>query len=193
MCGQLALRVRRRTRESDNQDVIASPRAGLKQSPSPFRSKVRHHRDLGLTLIESLVATVILAMVAAGAAMALSTGLGAQRDANLQLLAGIAAEQQVSTIMTAPYASSSTFAGIEAVGGMLSPPRVTAALIEVRDPLGPAFSAFGRTTVVTAVTRTFPQYQNFAQPGWRIQVTVTNAQGRVYAALERFRAQELQP
>lgn len=147
----------------------------------------------GLTLIEGLVATVILSMVASGAAMALSTGLGAQRDANLQLLAGIAAEQQVSMIMTAPYALVPTFAGEEAVGGLLAPPRFNASLTEVRDSMGAAFAGFARTTVTTAETRTFPQYQNFALPGWRVQVTVTNAQGRVYASIDRFRAQELEP
>lgn len=150
-------------------------------------------RCLGLTLIEALVSTVILSMVASGAAMALSTGLGAQRDANLQLLAGIATEQQCSTIMSAPYANTPNFAGVEAVGAMLAPPRLNGSLVEVRDPMGTAFSALGRTTVVTAMTLTFPQYNNFAQPGWRIQVTVTNAQGRVYASTERFRVQELEP
>lgn len=147
----------------------------------------------GLTLIEGLIASVILSIVAAGAAMALTTGLGAQRESGRQLLAALAAEQQVSTIMTAPFASASSFAGVEAVGGMLAPPRITAGGESVRDSLGPAFAMFGRTTVVTAENRSFAQYENFVIPGWRIQVTVTDAGGRVYASVERFRAQELEP
>lgn len=147
----------------------------------------------GVTLIEALVSTVILSMVAAGAAMALTTGLGAQRDANLQLLAGLAAEQQVSLMMTAPYASVPNYGGTEVTGGMLAPPRFNASLTEIRDPMGPAFASLGRTTVVTAQTRGFPQYENVLLPGWRIQVTVMDAHGRVYASIDRFRVQELDP
>jgi len=146
-----------------------------------------------MTLIEGLVASVVLALVAAGAAMALGVGIGAQRDAQRQLLAGIAAEQQVSTIMTAPYADSDDYAGSEAVGALLSPPRPTTSGTLVRDPLGSAFSEFARTTTVTATTRTFAQYNNFSVPGWKIRVTVTDAAGRVYADIERFRAEEIQP
>ena len=180
--------------------------AGSRSSPARTRSACaggqrvvdarrpcRSCRRRGLTLIEGLIATVILALTAAGAAMALQVGLGAQRDARRQLLAGIAAEQQVSTLMSLPFAATPTLAGIEPVGGMLAPPRKNSALADVRDPMGPAFAEFGRTTVVTAQTRTFPQYENFAIAGWRIQVTVTDAQGRVFATAERFRAQELQP
>lgn len=145
----------------------------------------------GFTLIEGLVASIILAMTAAGAAMALLSGLGAQRDAAKQLLASLAVEQQISMIMSAPYASVATFAGVEAVGGLLAPPRLNSALAEVRDPMGPAFADFGRTTTVTAETRTFPQYNNFAIPGWKIQVTVTDANGRIYASAIRFRGQEI--
>lgn len=158
-----------------------------------MRPTTRWRKRRGLTLIEGLVASVILSMSAAAAAMALTAGLGAQRDANLQLLAGLAAEQQVSMIMTASFAATPSFAGTEAVGAMLAPPRLTAGLSEVRDPMGIAFASLGRTTVVTAVTRTFPQYENFALDGWRIQVTVTDANGRVYASIERFRAPELEP
>jgi len=146
-----------------------------------------------MTLIEGLIASIILSIVAAAAAMALTTGVGAQRDSGRQLLAALAAEQQISTLMTSPYAQTPNFAGTEAVGAMLAPPRLNASLSEVRDPMGPAFAMFGRTTTVTAQTRTFAQYQNFALPGWRIQVTVTDASGRVYASVERFRAQEAQP
>lgn len=153
----------------------------------------RSRRPYGVTLIEALVSTVILSMVAAGAAMALTTGLGAQRDANLQLLAGLAAEQQVSLLMTAPYASVPNYAGTENPGGMLAPPRFNASLTEIRDPMGPAFAALGRSTTVTALSRAFPQYENFSLPGWRIQITVTDANGRVYASIDRFRAQELEP
>lgn len=147
----------------------------------------------GTTLIEGLVASVVLALVAAGASMALGIGVGAQRDAQRQLLAGIAAEQQISTIMSAAYSETSSFAGVEEVGALLTPPRPTSSGSLVRDPMSAAFADFGRTTTVTAETRTFATYNNFSVPGWKIKVTVTDATGRVLADLERFRAQEVEP
>lgn len=143
--------------------------------------------------MEGLIASVIVAIVAATAAMALGTGVGAQRDAGRQLLAGIAAEQQISSIMSAPYAQTPSWAGTEAVGTMLSPPRPNASGMMVRDPLGSAFAELGRTTTVVAETRTFATYNNFSVPGWRIEVTVHDAAGRVHAHIVRFRAQELEP
>ncbi len=155
----------------------------------------RHRRraTLGLTLIEGLVASVILAIVAAGASMALGVGVGAQREAQRQLLAGIAAEQQISTVMSAAYADSPTYAGTEATGQMLTPPRPNASGTPVRDSMGAAFSIFGRTTTVTAETRTFGQYNNISVEGYRIRVVVTTADGRVYADLQRYRAKEVEP
>src|SRR5690554_1792599 len=77
----------------------------LSTARAPRRSRRRGRRGgRGVTLIEGLVASIIVAMVAAAGATALTTGVAAQRDAGLQLLAALAAEQQISTIMTAPYA-----------------------------------------------------------------------------------------
>ena len=115
------------------------------------------------------------------------------RDAQLQLLAGLAAEQQISSIMEAPYGETPNWAGEEAIGAMLSPPRLNSSGTTIRESLGPAFSQLGRTTTVVAETRTFATYSNFAVPGWRIEVTVRDAANRVYAQIVRFRAQEVEP
>lgn len=151
--------------------------------------KVRGRR--GLSLIEGLVASVVLSLTAAGAGVGLAVGLDAQREASLQMLAGLAAEQQVSTMLVCDYDSVSGYAGSEAVGAMLTPPRKNSSGQDVRDPMGTAYSKLGRTTAAVAETRTFSQYNNFSVPGWKITVTVTDAAGRVYARIERFRPKEI--
>ena len=71
--------------------------------------KVRGRR--GLSLIEGLVASVVLSLTAAGAGVGLAVGLDAQREASLQMLAGLAAEQQVSTMLVCDYDSVSALIG----------------------------------------------------------------------------------
>ena len=144
-------------------------------------------RRRAFTLLEALIASVIVAMVAATASMSVAVGAAVEEQNRLAVLAMQAAELQMGTMLEAGYDDMDALAGEEAAGAMLAPPRAGA---QSRTALPPGFAPLARSTTVAAENRTFAQYNNHVVEGKRIEVTVSGPGGQVLARLVRFRGRD---
>ena len=146
------------------------------------------HATKGFTLIESLVAIVIVAMVASAAAVGLGLSVATQEDARLAQIATQAAQQQISFLMEKPFASMSDYAGTETLGQMLAP--LDAGATDRDKMLIGEWANLGRTTTLTSEPITFTQYNGFVVDGMRIDVQVFGPDGTIYATIRRHRTNE---
>jgi prepilin-type N-terminal cleavage/methylation domain-containing protein len=146
------------------------------------------HATKGFTLIESLVAIVIVAMVASAAAVGLGLSVATQEDARLAQIATQAAQQQISFLMEKPFASMSDYAGTETLGQMLAP--LDAGATDRDKLLIGEWANLGRTTTLTSEPITFAQYKGFVVDGMRIDVQVFGPDGTIYATIRRHRTNE---
>lgn len=155
--------------------------------PRPILGR-RACRARAFTLLEGLIAAIVVAMVASAAAVAVSVGMSTQLDNQNAVLAMHAAELQMSSCMESDYDGMDALAGTEATGQMLAPRRPG----QVNRPFLPdSFADLSRVTTVTAETRTFAQYNNISVPGKRVTIEVFGPGNTLLARLVRFRAQEL--
>jgi prepilin-type N-terminal cleavage/methylation domain-containing protein len=141
----------------------------------------------GFTLLEALIASVIVAMVAATASMSVAVGAAVEQQNRLSVLAMQAAELQMGTMLEATYDGMNALAGNEAAGAMLAPMRPGASQ---RVALPAAFSQLSRTTAVTVEDRLFTQYNSHTVEGKRIEVSVFGPDGSRLARLVRFRGKD---
>ena len=154
---------------------------------SPRANPVRRCPARAFTLVEALVATVVVAMVASAAAMSVAVGVAVQEQNRLSVLAMHAAELQMGVAMETAYDSMPGVASTEAMGHLLAPPRPGSS---VRPELPAAFAQFSRTTTVTAENRTFAQFGNHVMQGYRVVVSVYGPDGTLLAQLQRYRAKD---
>jgi prepilin-type N-terminal cleavage/methylation domain-containing protein len=136
------------------------------------------------SLVECLVALVIVAMAAAAASTAIGSGIAAQEDALRITLAAACAESRMTQALTTDYASAPGLAGNEAPG----------ALTAVDGTAMPGLmSEMGRRTTVDAEPQSIPGFAGLVLTGWQITVTVYDIDGdgdeRELAVLRRFRPQ----
>ena len=150
----------------------------------------------GFTLVEAIVALVIVSMVASAAAIGIGLLVAAQEDARLAQLATQAAKQQVDFLMEKPFASMAASVGIvvpsntvtEAVGQMKAPP--AAGGVDRTITLGGDWAKLGRSTTFTNEPTTFTDYNDFLVDGMSIYVEVFGPDGTIYATLRRHRTNE---
>jgi prepilin-type N-terminal cleavage/methylation domain-containing protein len=153
----------------------------------------------GFTLIESLVAIVIVTMVASAAAVGMVVSIATQEDARLAQLATQAAQQQVSFLMEKPFASMVDYAGTEALGQMMAP--LDAGATDRSKVLTGEWAKLSRVTTLTSEPITFTEYWievdkmriYFVVDGMRIDVQVKGPDGTVYATIRRHRTNEAAP
>ncbi|MFM1936833.1 MAG: hypothetical protein RI990_1792, partial [Planctomycetota bacterium] len=107
-------------------------------------------RRRAFTLLEALIASVIVAMVALAASTSVAVGIAVEEDNRLAVLAMHAAEQQMGTILERDYDDMASLAGEEGMGAMLLPPR---AGTSVRESMGPAFDRLSRITAIATENR----------------------------------------
>lgn len=154
------------------------------EAPGPCRLRgVRR----GFTLLEALVAAVIVAMVAGTAAMSVAVGAAVEQQNRLAVLAMQAAELQLGAALELPYDGMSALAGSEAPGTMRAPARAGSA---AQAMLPESFAPLGRTTAIVDEDRAFPALNGHVVRGKRIEVTVTGPDGSVLARLVRFRGKD---
>ena len=151
-------------------------------SPHPARP------PRGFTLLEALVAVVILTIVASGAAVGIGLGSAAQTDARISQCAMQAAEQQMGFLLEQPFDGMTTYAVEEAVGAILAPP--AGGGVSRNATMGGPWSMLGRRTSVTSEPLTFSQYNGVTVDGARIEIEVFGPDGTVYATLRRHRCRE---
>ena len=150
----------------------------------------------GFTLVEALVAIVVVSMVASAAAVGVGLPAAAQEDARLSQLAMQAAKQQVDFLMEQPFASMAESVGIpvssntvtEEVGQMKAPPAAGGVVRTLT--LGSEWAKLGRRTTLTSEPTTFTNYNNFLVEGMSISVEVFGPDGTIYATLRRHRTNE---
>lgn len=169
---------------------------GMYEMTSSLKIKPFAQGNRGFTLVEALVATVIMAMVASAASVGIGLSVATQQDARLAQLATQVAKQQVDFLMEKPFASMADSVGIlvslntvtEEVGQMKAPPAaggVNRTLI-----LGGEWAKLGRRTTLTSEPTTFTDYNNFLVEGMSISVEVFGPDGTIYATLRRHRTNE---
>lgn len=156
------------------------PAMGRGAAPGPARPR-------GFTLLEALIASVIVAMVAATASVSVAVGAAVEQQNRASVVAMQAAELQMSSLLELGYDGMSALAGTEPAGAMLAPLRPGAS---ARLPLPGAFAGLSRTTTVTSENRAFAQYNGHVIEGKRIEVTVAGPDGSVLARLVRFRGKD---
>ena len=142
----------------------------------------------GFTLVEALVAIVIVALVASAAAVGVGLSAATQEDACLAQLATQAAQQQVSFLMEKPFASMVDYAGTEELGQMKAPP--DAGATDRSTVLTGEWAKLSRVTTFTSEPSTFTQYNSFVVDGMRIDVQVKGPDGTIYATIRRHRTNE---
>jgi prepilin-type N-terminal cleavage/methylation domain-containing protein len=153
-------------------------------TPEHIGWQVSMRRARGFTLLEALIASIIVSMVAATASMSVAVGSSIEQQNRLSVLAMQAAELQMSSVLEQPYETMNTLAGTEAVGQLLAPKRPGAT---AREPLPATFSELSRVTTIVTENRTLTQYNNYTVSGKRIDVTVIGPNGLTLARLVRFR------
>jgi prepilin-type N-terminal cleavage/methylation domain-containing protein len=147
-----------------------------------------HPPPRGFTLMEALVAIVILAIVASGAAVGIGLGSAAQTEARLSQLAMQAAEQQMGFLLEQPFDGMQDHAIEEAVGSIAAPP--AGGGVQRTAMLDGPWANLGRRTSITSEPLTFSQYNGFTVDGARIEVEVFGVDGTIYATLQRHRCRE---
>lgn len=134
------------------------------------------------TLVECMVALVIVAMAAAAVSTAIGAGIAAQEDALRITLAAATAESRMTQALTVDYASVPALESDEAPGALLAAdgtamPGLTATM--------------GRHTNVDSAPQSIPGFSGLVLPGWQITITVydlgDNGVERELAVLKRFR------
>ena len=141
------------------------------------------------TLIEALVASVIVAMVALAASTSVAVGIAVEEDNRRAVLATQVAELRMSEVLEQPFESMAALAGTASGASLGSPPVPGSG---ARVPLPGAAAGFSVVTVVEAENRAFPQLNNFVLEGRRITVEVRGQDGAVLARLVRFRGKDPQ-
>ena len=156
----------------------------------------------GFTLVEALVAIVVVAMVASAAAVGVGLSAAAQEDARLSQLAMQAAKQQVDFLMEQPFESMAASVDIvvpantvtkevtvtEEVGQMKAPPAAGGVVRSLT--LSGEWAKLGRRTTLTPEPTTFTDYLDFLVDGMSISVEVFGPDGTIYATLRRHRTNE---
>jgi hypothetical protein len=162
--------------------------------PDQFRPH-RHVRALraarvaAFTLVEALVASVIVAMVALAASTSVAVGIAMEEENRRAVLATQLAELRMSEVLEQPFESMASLAGTASGASLGSPPVPGSG---ARVPLPGAASGFSVVTAVDAENRAFPQLNNFVLEGRRITVEVRGGDGAVLARLVRFRGKDPQ-
>ena len=167
-----------------NQPTQSTPVPMPVPKPNPTGWQVSMRRPRGFTLLEALIASIIVSMVAATASMSVAVGSSIEQQNRLSVLAMQAAELQMSSVLEQSYETMNTLAGTEAVGQLLAPQRPGAT---VRGLLPATFSELSRVTTIVTENRTLTQYNNYTVSGKRIDVTVIGPNGLTLARLVRFR------
>lgn len=134
------------------------------------------------TLVECLVALVIVAMAAAAASTAIGSGIAAQEDALRITLAAACAESRMTQALTTDYGTVPTLAGHEAPGALMASDGTA---------MPGLMSEMGRRTTVAAEPQAIPGFAGLVLTGWQITVTVYDldeeGDERELAVLRRFR------
>ena len=134
-----------------------------------------------MTLIECMVALVILTLSASIMVMAVQGGLAAQEEALSMTLAGTAAESRIAEYLSKSYTTIAVADITEAAG-------------EIKTPTGEFFSSsynkMSRRTVITSANLTVPDFPGLTVQGYLFDVTVSDSwqgQARKLVSLQRFR------
>jgi hypothetical protein len=139
------------------------------------------------TLVEALIASVIVAMVALAGSTAVAVGVAIEEENRLSVLAVQAAELQMGAVLEQGYEGMDAMAGTEERGAMLAP---AAAGGSQRPSMGPRYARMSRQTTVTGETRSFASLNNHSVIGKRVEVRVLGPDGEELARLVRFRGKE---
>jgi len=155
-----------------------------------MQSRISRHppSPRGFTLLEALVAVLVVAMVAAAGAVGIGVAAASHEEARIAQVALQAAEQQINYLLEQPFAQMQAHAGEEAVGAILAPP--PAGAVDRTSFLTHDWSRLGRRTTLLDEPLTFPTYGDVTLPGTRIEVEVFGVDGTVYASLRRHRTLE---
>ncbi|MFZ4641738.1 MAG: type II secretion system protein [Phycisphaerales bacterium] len=134
-----------------------------------------------MTLIECMVALVILTLSASIMVMAVQGGLAAQEEALSMTLAGTAAESRIAEYLSKSYPTIAVADITEAPGA-------------IKTPTGEFFSysynKMSRRTIVTSANLTVPDFPGLIVQGYLFDVTVSDSwqgQDRKLVSLQRFR------
>lgn len=159
-------------------------------NPDQFRPH-RHVRAprAAFTLVEALVASVIVAMVALAASTSVAVGIAMEEENRRAVLATQVAELRMSEVLEARWEDVAQLAGSVTGADLRSPPVPGSG---TRVPLPEMASGFAVVTAVQVENRAFPHLNNFVLEGRRISVEVRGADGAVLARLVRFRGKDPQ-
>lgn len=144
-------------------------------------------RAPAFTLVEALIASVIVAMVALAGSTAVAVGVAVEEENRMSVLAVQAAELQMGAVLEQGYEGMDAMAGTEERGAMLAP---AAAGGSQRPSMGPRYARMSRQTTVTGETRSFASLNNHSVVGKRVEVRVFGPDGTELAHLVRFRGKE---
>lgn len=139
-----------------------------------------------MTLMECLVAMVVLTISAAIMASSVQAGLAAQEDALAMTLAGTAAESRISDYLARSYETIAATDVVEAIGTMTS---------SGGDAFSGSYARLGRHTRVTSANLTVPDFPGLLIPGYLIDVSVFdlwNGAERQLVSLQRFRPRTIE-
>lgn len=139
-----------------------------------------------MTLIECLIAMVVLTISASILVMAVQGGLSAQEDALSMTLAGTAAESRVADYLARDYNAIVSGDVTEPIGGIDTPNG---------DSFSASYDTMGRRTVIASGDLTVPDFPGLVVPGYSIDVTVfdtRNGETRNLVALQRFRPRTIE-
>jgi len=165
--------------------IIAIHPLYMEKVPEPVEKMAMPARR-AMTLIECMVALVIVVASASMMAMVVQGGLSAQEDALSLTLAGTAAESRITEYLATPYETISAGTTNEAVGQIKTP---------TDESFSRAYANMGRQTVVTASALTVPDFPGLSIAGYLIDVTVFDqwqGQTRKLVALQRFRPRTIE-
>ena len=166
--------------------------AAASMGPDPDQLRPRRHARAtraAFTLIEALVASVIVAMVALAASTSVAVGIAVEEENRRAVLATQVAELRMSEVLEQPYGEMASLAGTVTGESLRSPPVPGSG---ARVPLPDEASGFTVVTTVEGENRSFPQLNNFVLEGRRITVEVRGSDGAALARLVRFRGKDPQ-
>ena len=134
-----------------------------------------------MTLIECMVALVILTLSASIMVMAVQGGLAAQEEALSMTLAGTAAESRIAEYLAKSYPTIAVADITEATGAMKTP---------TGEFFSSSYNKMSRRTVITSANLTVPDFPGLIVQGYLFNVTVSDSwqgQARKRVSLQRFR------
>jgi prepilin-type N-terminal cleavage/methylation domain-containing protein len=141
-----------------------------------------HALRRAFTLVECLVALVIVAMAAAAASTAIGSGIAAQEDALRITLAAACAESRMTEVLTTEYGVVPNLAGHEQPGALMASDGTA---------MPGLMAEMGRRTTVQAQPQAIPGFAGLVLTGWQVTVTVydldEDGDERELAVLRRFR------